>query len=535
MGKARILEAWGEGRYTIEIIESRERAEFAKEQAQARVARLEDEIARLNNQIYQAQLAVDSAAAEQNAAIEQYRQDMADSGESNVELPALSEALIRAAGQRDALRSERRAKEIMVASDEALIARVNRLPALRRVQAWCADYTEDLVGEVATAEVPGEIGAVIIKPGFEGGEDSSLQGNAWSAETDGAIQPALSGTPAGVFYNLAMLPGWQKWRPTYRVATITALEGDTCTIVLESATSSQQRLPVNARSQYEDVPILYMDCNGAAFEEGDRVLVAFAGNVEGPTVVGFEEEPRSCGVSFDLQHFANWVDYSYVFRTVNNGFDNPNFDAGVHENWLNLDDSIAWVENAPPGTLALYFTSTKDILATKVRLYSLSPSVMMTMAFYECDQNRVPLSLVCSVEKRTPVAYVDAELEEPVLFKRDTVYMVAAISTYRYYPSNSGIRPACVPYAHFFASRFTERHPHIDILLPPGGALYGYSGVWRRSAVTSVIGQLPDTTYKQPFSTAGYPPGVDGADDLVNILPFAINPKGDPLANESYG
>ncbi len=320
------------------------------------MARLELEIIGLTNQIYQAQLAVDSAAAEQNAAIEQYRQDMAANGESDVQLPALSEALIRAAGRRDALRNERRAKEIMVASDEALIARVNQLPALRQIQAWCADYTEDLEGEVATAEVPGEIGTVIITPGFDGGEDSLLQGNQWAAEVDGAIQPALSGTPAGVFYNLAMLPGWQKWRPTYRVATITALEGDTCTIVLEPATSSQQRLPVNERSQHADVPILYMDCDGSAFEEGDRVLVAFAGNVEGPTVVGFESEPKSCGMGFDMQPYANWGGYATGFRGGFVSVD-ANEDPGSVENW-NPPPTDAR-RNAAPGTLVYYFKSSK--------------------------------------------------------------------------------------------------------------------------------------------------------------------------------
>ncbi|MBT2788041.1 MULTISPECIES: hypothetical protein [unclassified Halomonas] len=286
MGKARILAAHGEGRYTIEIIEARERAEFAKQEAEARIQTLRSETLSLEQRIATAQASANQAAANQDAAINQYQQEMVEQGQSNVDLEEHAQALLEAASQRDALRTEQRSKELRIAADEALVARVNALPPLRQVQAWCADYTEDLSGEVATAEVPGEIGNVIIKPGFEG--------NAWSATEDGALQPTQASTPAATFYNLAMLPGWQKWRPTFRSAILTGLDGDNCSITLDAATSSQKGLGVNARASYSNVPILYMNCNGGAFEEGDKVLVAFAGNVEGPTVVGFEQAPKVC-------------------------------------------------------------------------------------------------------------------------------------------------------------------------------------------------------------------------------------------------
>lgn len=297
MGKARILATHGEGRYTIEIIEARERAEFAKQGAQARIQTLQAEINALDQRIATAQAVVNQAAANQDAAINQYQLEMVEQGESSVNLEEYAQALLEAASQRDVLRVEQRTKAMRIAADEALVARINALPPLRQMQAWCADYTEDLSGEVATAEVPGEIGSVIIKPGFEG--------NAWSAAADGAMQPTLASTPAATFYNLAMLPGWQKWRPTFRTATITRLNGETCSITLDAATSSQQELGVNAQSSYSNVPILYMNCNGSAFEEGDQVLVAFAGNVEGPTVVGFEREPKVCCTPEVLAIYSN--------------------------------------------------------------------------------------------------------------------------------------------------------------------------------------------------------------------------------------
>lgn len=297
MGKARVLEAHGEGRYTIEIIEARERAELSKQEAEARIQSLRANILALEQRIASAQATVNQAAAEQDAAINHYQQEMSEEGQSSINLDAFSRDLLEAASQRDALQAEQRTHELRIAADEALVARINALPPLRQMQAWCADYTEDLSGEVATAEVPGEIGSVIIKPGFEG--------NAWSAAEDGAMQPTLASTPAATFYNLAMLPGWQKWRPTFRTATITRLDGDTCSITLDAATSSQQGLGVNARASYSNVPILYMDCNGSAFEEGDSVLVAFAWNVEGPTVVGFEKEPKVCCTPEVLAIYSN--------------------------------------------------------------------------------------------------------------------------------------------------------------------------------------------------------------------------------------
>lgn len=289
MGRARILESLGEGRYTIEIVEARERADVARQQAQARIAQLQAQVSALAPQISAAIAAFAAAVDEQNAAIAQYRQDMAQQGSSTINLSDTAEKVIAAAGERDKLQVEQRSLEVRIRADEALVARINALPPLRQMQAWCADYTDDLSGDVATAEVPGEIGSVIIKPGFE-------NANQWIASSDGAIQPALAGTPASVFYNLAMQPGWQKWRPTYRTATITSIDGDTCSIALDAASSSQQGLNVNAQTSYSGVPILYMDCNGGAFEQGDRVLVAFAGNVEGPTVVGFKSEPKMCNV-----------------------------------------------------------------------------------------------------------------------------------------------------------------------------------------------------------------------------------------------
>jgi len=102
-------------------------------------------------------------------------------------------------------------------------------------------------------------------------------------------------TPAQAFYNLAMLPGWQKWKPTYRYGTITGLTGSIASVTLEEALSSQQDINVNQSASLEDVPIEYMTCDGVAFEEGDEVLIKFEGQDFGsPKIIGFKDHPRRC-------------------------------------------------------------------------------------------------------------------------------------------------------------------------------------------------------------------------------------------------
>lgn len=287
MGKGRIVSSQGEGLYTIEILEDRARATTARALAVERIDSIDERLGDLEDEVDAAQVKVNAAIADQDAAIDQYREDIETTGSSDVKLAEFAQKVLEAAAERDTIRAQAgplRAERLAL---ETRIRRIDALPPLRQIEAWCADYTEDLAGEVSTAEVPGEIGQVVIKPGFE---DAA----AWSAAEDGAIQPALAGTPASVFYNLAMMPGWQRWRPTFRIATISNVSVDLCDITLEPATSSQQGLGVNAQASYTGVPIFYMECNGGAFEDGDRVLVAFSGNTDQPMVVGFESHPKQC-------------------------------------------------------------------------------------------------------------------------------------------------------------------------------------------------------------------------------------------------
>jgi len=164
---------------------------------------------------------------------------------------------------------------------------LENIPETKQVSAWCADLTEDLTGEIGLIEVPGEGQSYNIMPGYVSA--------AYDQSRDGQLMPTLAMTPAQAFYSLAMLPGWQKWMPTFRYATIESIDGDTADITLESAESSQQSIDVNQPGSLSGVDIEYMNCDGYAFEEGDSVLVHFENqDFARPKIIGFKDNPKRC-------------------------------------------------------------------------------------------------------------------------------------------------------------------------------------------------------------------------------------------------
>lgn len=114
------------------------------------------------------------------------------------------------------------------------------MPADPTVEAWCADLTEDLTGNVGTIEIPGEQVTVIVRPGYNNRA-------VYTSARDGQMMPAIAGSPHQVLFNWMLLPGWQRHKPVYRTGTIITGSIDnnanTCSVCLEPAYSSQQYLP----------------------------------------------------------------------------------------------------------------------------------------------------------------------------------------------------------------------------------------------------------------------------------------------------
>lgn len=172
---------------------------------------------------------------------------------------------------------------------------------------WCADLTEDpaLAGDVGTIEVPGEPALQLIRPGYEGRA-------VWSATRDGMLCKPTELTPEEFFYNLAMLPGWQKFMPRYRIGVVGAVtEADYTANVLPVTiiapnTSTQQSIDVTPNVPIGKITVEYMECNAYAFEAGDEVVVEYSPVYSGatpisrtitytPKVIGFRDNPKTCG------------------------------------------------------------------------------------------------------------------------------------------------------------------------------------------------------------------------------------------------
>lgn len=339
MGRATVLSGGAEGLYTV-------RLDFGKAQRDARVAKLDARLVTLAAQIAEmeaglAEVEAQVAEAQQAAtdAVDAYALAMqADpQNEANKALAdhvnALIAALYERAKRLDILRGPLdllKAEQAQLQADRVALLAV-KVEVVQ--QAWCADYTENASGEVATVEVPGEPQAVVLAPG---GRDP--------VAADGVLRARGLMSPAQAYYNAAMLPGWQRWMPTFRAGTLLGKDdtAQTATVVLDEAQSSAAGLDVmQGALVLTDVPVQYMTCHARAFEVGDRVLVALeGGDWAQPKVVGFLEHPRACvfwpdRVVMDIRNLVKEEVTFTVFSGAGTTY-TPTAD-GFEANWVRYD------------------------------------------------------------------------------------------------------------------------------------------------------------------------------------------------------
>lgn len=285
MAKAQVLKHLGEGKYQIRLKYAVERVQAEKARIENRLAELAVEVPTSKTDVIAKEAEVAAAEADIDALIPAYR---AGTDGARKQITEKQVALINLRGELTKLVYQR---DLLIAENLSLLKRrnqIDRIPEDKALEAWCADFTTDLSGAVGVADINDEGGqGVVLQPGYDGSA-------GWNAARDGVLMPREAQSGAQLFFNAAILPGVQKWQPRYRVATISNIESDTCTITLDPANSSAQALNINATQVYTGVPIEYMDCNAAAFEDGDSVLVRFTQS--GPLVVGFRDHPRECKV-----------------------------------------------------------------------------------------------------------------------------------------------------------------------------------------------------------------------------------------------
>ena len=299
MGRGRIVSGGTNGSYTVELLHNRERID-------AEIAALNTRITELEESLVPLETEREALVVERNAIASEIDAAVAAAAEGEVpDVEALLAELAQVSAQIQSLDVRIAMLQVRILQATQRRRMLQAIPANPQQQAWCADLTADLAGEVATVEVPAEgvVGQFAtwrrmqIRPGY-GGRANYLPAR------DGQMFHRAGQSPEQVFLNAAILPGAQKWRPQYRIGTLTAVnkEANTCSLSLQSEDSSAQNLlidPPDLQYTKTGVPIEYMDCDAQAFEVGDRVLVEFQGrDWSSPKVIGFEKEPRPCNCPY---------------------------------------------------------------------------------------------------------------------------------------------------------------------------------------------------------------------------------------------
>ena len=331
MGYALITDGGPDGRYTISL-------DYGEATRLQILQLLEAQLVIVDQKIVDQQVQVDAADASEAASAANLTA-FANSLIAIEETPTAEEASSDPAYKlynyflerhRDLVRSHdiiRTAMTSLKAAKAVTVSRITSYTALSVTEtreAWCCDLTEDATGYVATVDIPGESNLILIAPG----------GRSPILNADGVLAARELMSPEQAFFNVAILPGWQKDMPTYRWGTLTAIDqtANTATVDLFNAVSSAQSLPVNQESTLTDVEFEYMDCHNRAFRVDDRVVVQFTGQSwTTPKIIGFVDNPkvckwnarfieggnpRWCEVAFYTTSQSDWDDILSPLKTV---------------------------------------------------------------------------------------------------------------------------------------------------------------------------------------------------------------------------
>jgi hypothetical protein len=408
MGYARIISGGPSGRYTVEL----DYGQSTRTQLLAAVTQL---LAQIDNAISAQQVQItlaDEREAAQILKVREAQEELIASlagglppGQSRANTAAYRFEVTQLAS----LRKQHAPLRIRL---EAL--KFDRAQAARRVaywtafnpietrQAWCTDFTEDASAGalVATMDIPGESNLIVLAPGCRS-----------PGPADGELTARELMSPAQAYLNAAILPGWQKFKPTYRWGTITAISysGNTCNVSLFDSRSSAQRLRVNQASTLSDVPIVYGTCNALAFEVGDRVVVQFLGqNWNTPRVVGFVDNPKPC---------TTWPIVAVTLR-----FDDFDIASNPTRAWIN-----ATAFNATCGVTELVSFS-----ATKTTASSASHRIYVEQV--QANGGTPGSELTCSLTEGTELWTASSSAFE---FSNDRVPL-SDVGTW-FYPVNGGL------------------------------------------------------------------------------------------------
>lgn len=363
--------------------EYRVRLEFDTSQAQKISDRLKQELIDLVQPILDAEVALIELQNQLNtkaAEVDQVIKDAQVGGPSPPETEKVS-ALLKELAR---LNSDKISKEadvqrlklqrVIAAKAKTQIDNAMAADVFDAQAFFCADYTLDLKpgAEVGVCLIPGEnTGATLtIYPAYEEtSSDEPARAAKWTAGKFGQLVPPYSMTPEACFYNWAILPGWQRWMPTFRHATITSINkaANTANVDVDVARSSVTKfvsgvgsrgLNVNETAvqpyRMENVPIEYMECDCDAFRVGDRVIVEFTERIVRERITFFDDNIPPRFKSTERIDVPAWKEgNSRIIGFIESPRPCPVF---VEHGWL-------WHEQATAENPALLYPTTEVLAA----------------------------------------------------------------------------------------------------------------------------------------------------------------------------
>jgi len=318
LGKGRIISNLGKGKYKVELEYATSRALSVIDQLEKKIEELQDKVSTSDEELSELEDEYKKANEKLIQAIEDLKSLKPGTEEYQKQMEEVekkTEKYNEALDKHKKARLQKSGLEFEIKSAEKRIETINKnLERTKTVEVWCVDYSTDLSGTVGTIEIPGVVERVVsrprtssqvyIRPGFDDGAE-------YKGERDGKLSSVFNMTPAQTYYNYAMQPGWQKWKPMYRVAEVDSVDSDnnTADIALDREWTIIEK-NANHKVWLYDVPIDYMDCGPSLFKHGDRVVVKFEDQSwDNPKVVGFVEKPKRCAccwiIAREITHEEN--------------------------------------------------------------------------------------------------------------------------------------------------------------------------------------------------------------------------------------
>jgi hypothetical protein len=234
------------------------------------------------------------------------------------------------------LRRQKSENSLKIAQNNKKIVQIQAVIDQQTVvqNAVCIDGDDTLtvgqiVGSIELHRFPRDksTGKVLIRPGTSAG---------YTGTRDGITRHAIGMGASELFVNQALLPPAQAFLPRFVAAIVDSVDQPADTLSASPyiepnnhpATWWEGATPVRPPAEsYTDIPVVYKDCNAAAFKVGDKVVIDYQLPV--PTVVGFVDNPApcatgflavatpldfvaACGIECDAAFAVDWGDGSYI-------------------------------------------------------------------------------------------------------------------------------------------------------------------------------------------------------------------------------